>query len=572
MVMNATATQDTANKKGFSDLLARLRANPRIPLIIAVAAAAAIVVALVLWAKTPDYRVLYNNLSNEDGGAIVTQLTQMNIPYRFEENGGALMVPAEKVHELRLRLAQQGLPKGGAVGFELLDKEKFGISQFSEQVNYQRALEGELSRTIETLGPVKGARVHLAMPKPTLFVREQKSPSASVTLLLQPGRALDEGQISAIVHMVSSSVAGLPPGNVTVVDQSGRLLTRSDAAGRDLNDAQLKYATEVESRYQQRIEAILAPIVGNGNVHAQVTAQIDFDAREQTEEQYKPNSDPANAAVRSRQSSSSEQLGGQYPGGVPGALSNQPAPANSAPIETPNANANNANANNAAANNGTTASTNSSARAVPSNTHHDDTTNYELDRTIRHTKMNVGSVKRLSVAVVVNYRADAKGKAVALTDAQLKQIEDLTREAMGYSTDRGDSVNVVNSPFTQTDETGGDLPFWQQQSFFDQLMNAGRWLLVALVAFILYRKMVRPQLLRKQEMAKQAAEQAAAQAKQREEDQAFSVSLSKDDQEQERKSKHRMSAEVMSQRIRDMSENDPRIVALVIRQWMSNEL
>ncbi|QNU42165.1 flagellar M-ring protein FliF [Mixta calida] len=571
MVMNATATQDTANKKGFSDLLARLRANPRIPLIIAVAAAAAIVVALVLWAKTPDYRVLYNNLSNEDGGAIVTQLTQMNIPYRFEENGGALMVPAEKVHELRLRLAQQGLPKGGAVGFELLDKEKFGISQFSEQVNYQRALEGELSRTIETLGPVKGARVHLAMPKPTLFVREQKSPSASVTLLLQPGRALDEGQISAIVHMVSSSVAGLPPGNVTVVDQSGRLLTRSDAAGRDLNDAQLKYATEVESRYQQRIEAILAPIVGNGNVHAQVTAQIDFDAREQTEEQYKPNSDPANAAVRSRQSSSSEQLGGQYPGGVPGALSNQPAPANSAPIVTPNANANNgnnANANNAAANNGTTASTNSSARAVPSNTHHDDTTNYELDRTIRHTKMNVGSVKRLSVAVVVNYRADAKGKAVALTDAQLKQIEDLTREAMGYSTDRGDSVNVVNSPFTQTDETGGDLPFWQQQSFFDQLMNAGRWLLVALVAFILYRKMVRPQLLRKQEMAKLAAEQ----AKQREEDQAFSVSLSKDDQEQERKSKHRMSAEVMSQRIRDMSENDPRIVALVIRQWMSNEL
>ncbi|WP_446725210.1 flagellar basal-body MS-ring/collar protein FliF [Mixta calida] len=569
--MNATATQDTANKKGFSDLLARLRANPRIPLIIAVAAAAAIVVALVLWAKTPDYRVLYNNLSNEDGGAIVTQLTQMNIPYRFEENGGALMVPAEKVHELRLRLAQQGLPKGGAVGFELLDKEKFGISQFSEQVNYQRALEGELSRTIETLGPVKGARVHLAMPKPTLFVREQKSPSASVTLLLQPGRALDEGQISAIVHMVSSSVAGLPPGNVTVVDQSGRLLTRSDAAGRDLNDAQLKYATEVESRYQQRIEAILAPIVGNGNVHAQVTAQIDFDAREQTEEQYKPNSDPANAAVRSRQSSSSEQLGGQYPGGVPGALSNQPAPANSAPIVTPNANANNgnnANANNAAANNGTTASTNSSARAVPSNTHHDDTTNYELDRTIRHTKMNVGSVKRLSVAVVVNYRADAKGKAVALTDAQLKQIEDLTREAMGYSTDRGDSVNVVNSPFTQTNETGGDLPFWQQQSFFDQLMNAGRWLLVALVAFILYRKMVRPQLLRKQEMAKLAAEQ----AKQREEDQAFSVSLSKDDQEQERKSKHRMSAEVMSQRIRDMSENDPRIVALVIRQWMSNEL
>ncbi|PNS10615.1 flagellar M-ring protein FliF [Mixta theicola] len=571
MVMNATATQETANKKGLNDLVARLRANPRIPLIIAAAAATAIIVAMVLWAKAPDYSVLYNNLSDEDGGAIVTQLTQMNIPYRFEEKGGALMVPAEKVHELRLRLAQQGLPKGGAVGFELLDKEKFGISQFSEQVNYQRALEGELSRTIETLGPVKSARVHLAMPKPTLFVREQKSPSASVTLNLQPGRALDEGQISAIVHMVSSSVAGLPPGNVTVVDQSGRLLTRSDAAGRDLNDAQLKYTTEVESRYQQRIEAILGPIVGSGNVHAQVTAQIDFDAREQTEEQYKPNTDPANAAIRSRQSSNNEQIGGQYPGGVPGALSNQPAPANSAPIETPKANANPTAGNNNGAAASTTASTNA-ARSAPSNTHHDETTNYELDRTIRHTKLNVGSVKRLSVAVVVNYRADAKGKAIALDEKQLKQIEDLTREAMGYSGDRGDSINVVNSQFTQSDETGGDLPFWQQQSFFDQMMNAGRWLLVALVAFILYRKLVRPQLLRKQEMTRLALEQAAAQAQQRQEEEAFSVSLSKDELEQERKSKHRVSAEVMSQRIRDMSENDPRVVALVIRQWMSNEL
>lgn len=577
--MNATATQDSAEKKGFSDLLVRLRANPRIPLIIAAAAAIAIVIALVLWAKAPDYRVLYNNLTDEDGGAIVTQLTQMNVPYRFEENGGALMVPAEKVHELRLRLAQQGLPKGGAVGFELLDKEKFGISQFSEQVNYQRALEGELARTIETFGPVKSARVHLAMPKPTLFVREQKSPSASVTLNLQPGRALDDGQISAVVHMVSSSVAGLPPGNVTVVDQTGRLLTRSEAAGRDLNDAQLKYTTDVESRYQQRIEAILGPIVGQGNVHAQVTAQIDFDAREQTDEQYKPNTDPNNAAVRSRQTSLSEQLGGQGVGGVPGALSNQPAPANTAPIQTPNANNataangnNTANNANAAGANGANTTSSSSDRVAPSNTRKDDTTNYEVDRTIRHTKMNVGNVKRLSVAVVVNYRADDKGKEVALNQQQIKQIEDLTREAMGYSTERGDSVNVVNSPFTQTDVSSGDLPFWQQQSFFDQLMTAGRWLLVLLVAFILYRKLVRPQLMRKQQQEQAASEAATARAQQQQEQEAFSVSLSKDELEQDRKSQHRMSAEVLSQRIRDMSENDPRVVALVIRQWMSNEL
>ena len=255
--MNATAAQTKS-----LEWLNRLRANPKIPLIVTGSAAVAVMVALILWAKAPDYRTLFSNLSDQDGGAIVSQLTQMNIPYRVSEASGAIEVPADKVHELRLRLAQQGLPKGGAVGFELLDQEKFGISQFSEQVNYQRALEGELSRTIETIGPVKGARVHLAMPKPSLFVREQKSPSASVTVNLLPGRALDEGQISAIVHLVSSAVAGLPPGNVTLVDQGGHLLTQFNTSGRDLNDAQLKYASDVEGRIQRRIEAILSPIVG----------------------------------------------------------------------------------------------------------------------------------------------------------------------------------------------------------------------------------------------------------------------------------------------------------------------
>lgn len=575
--MNAsTAATTEQEKKGFGDLLARLRANPRIPLIVAAAAVVAIVIAMVLWAKQPSYSVLYNNLTDEDGGAIVTQLTQMNIPYRFAENGGALMVPEANVHELRLRLAQQGLPKGGSVGFELLDKEKFGISQFSEQVNYQRALEGELARTIESLGPVKSARVHLAMPKPTLFVREQKAPSASVTLTLQPGRALDEGQIQAIAHMVSSSVAGLPPGNVTVVDQTGRLLTRSDNAGRDLNDAQLKYSSEVEARYQQRIEAILNPILGQGNVHAQVTAQINFDTSEQTDEKYQPNANPSNTAIRSRQTSTSDQSGSPYPGGVPGALSNQPAPANTAPVTTPNnnaANGQNANGQNNAANNATQTTSTAAASSAPTNSRRDDTVNYELDRSIRHTKVNVGDVQRLSVAVVVNFRADDKGKAVALNEQQLKQIEDLTREAMGYSQTRGDSVNVVNSQFNTTETVTADLPFWQQQSFFDQLMNAGKWLLIALVAFILYRKLVRPHLVRKQAAEKAAAEAVAARAAaQQPEEEAFNVQLSKDELDQERKSNNRMSAEVMSQRIRDMSENDPRVVALVIREWMSKEL
>ncbi|EKY3117613.1 flagellar M-ring protein FliF [Cronobacter turicensis] len=571
--MTAAASTQTPQNKTV-EWLNRLRANPKIPLMVAGAAAVAIIVALVLWAKQPDYRVLYSNLSDQDGGAIVTQLTQMNIPYNFADNGASIMVPAEKVYDLRLRLAQQGLPKGGAVGFELMDQEKFGISQFSEQVNYQRALEGELARTIETLGPVKAARVHLAMPKPSLFVREQKSPSASVTLSLQPGRTLDDGQVAAVVHMVSSAVAGLPPGNVTLVDQAGRLLTQSGTGARDLNDAQLKYASDVEGRIQRRIESILAPIVGTGNVHAQVTAQIDFSNKEQTEEQYRPNSDPSQMAVRSRQLNTNDQVGAGNPGGVPGALSNQPAPANSAPIDAPagqNANGQNANGQNANGQNGqrTQSTSTAGASSGPHSSQRDETTNYEVDRTIRHTKMNVGDVQRLSVAVVVNYRQLGNGKPLALTADQLKQIEDLTREAMGYSDKRGDTLNVVNSQFTASDEAGGELPFWQQQAFIDQLLSAGRWLVVLIVAWLLWRKAVRPQLQRRAEEVKRVQEM---HQQRKEVEESVEVRLSKDEQTQQRRANQRLSAEVMSQRIREMSDNDPRVVALVIRQWMSNEL
>lgn len=550
---------------GLLALWNRLRANPKIPLLIAASAAIAIVVALALWAKSPDYRVLYSNLSDRDGGAIVTQLTQMNIPYRFTENGSALMIPAEKVHETRLRLAQQGLPKGGAVGFELLDQEKFGISQFSEQINYQRALEGELSRTIESLGPVQNARVHLALPKPSLFVREQKNPSASVTLTLQPGRTLDDGQINAVVYMVSSSVAGLPPGNVTVVDQAGRLLTQSDGTGRDLNAAQLKYANEVENRYQRRIEAILAPIVGSANVRAQVTAQIDFATREQTDEQYQPNQQPDKSAVRSRQFSLSEQHGGPQVGGVPGALANQPSAPPTAPIEAPKA----AVAGNAPATATETNTRTGASGNVAQNSRRDETTNYEVDRTIRHTQHKAGAVERLSVAVVLNtLGTDKDGKPQPMSKEQLAQVESLVREAMGYSSSRGDTLNVVNTQFNDVEQTGGELPFWQSQSFIDQLFNAGRYLLVLLVAWLLWRKLVRPQL-----QSRQIAQQAAVTAANAPANRPAEVNKpSHEEQALHKKSQQRVNAEVQGQRIRELADKDPRVVALVIRQWMSNEL
>src|SRR5471030_940965 len=528
-------------RSGFTALLNRLRANPKIPIAIAAAAAVAVIVVMTLWAKQPTYKVLFSNLNDKDGGAVVTQLTQMNIPYQFSDNGGAVLIPADKVYETRLKLAAAGLPKGGAVGFELMDQEKFGISQFSEQINYQRALEGELSRTIETLGPVSSARVHLAIPKPSLFVREQKNPSASVTLNLQPGRALDDGQINAIVYMVSSSVSGLPPASVTVVDQSGHLLTQSDSNGRDLNASQLKYANEVEGRLQRRIEAILQPVVGNGNVHAQITAQIDYATREQTDENYQPNGAADKAAVRSRQLSTSDQIGGSAVGGVQAA-------------------------------NGQNAAQNSTANrsTVPSNSRRDETTNYEVDRTITHTQHSAGAVQRLSAAVVVNYQTGADGKSKPLTDEQLKKIDDLVREAMGFSTERGDTLNVVNTPFNEASDDSAELPFWKQQAFFDQLIDAGRWLLVLIVAWLLWRKMVRP-MLRKQQAEKDAVAAAVLAASQPQPEGSKPVKLSNDELEKRKRSQQRVSVEVQTQRVQELADKDPRIVALVIRQWMSTE-
>ncbi len=564
-------------KNPFAPLLERLRIHPKVFAAIAAAAAIAFVVVLALWAKSPDYRVLYSNISDRDGGDIVAQLTQMNVPFRFEEQGTAIMVPAESVHETRLKLAGLGLPKGGSVGFELMDQEKFGISQFSEQINYQRALEGELARTIETLGPVQSARVHLALPKPSLFVREQKSPSASVTLNLQPGRALDDGQVNSIVYMVSSSVAGLPPGNVTVLDQQGHLLTQTDATGRGLNATQLKFNNELESRYQRRIEAILAPVVGSGNVHAQVTAQIDFDSQEQTEEQYKPNAAEDAAAIRSKQVAQSEQLGASAQGGVPGALSNQPSPAAVAPINRA-APATPAAAQGAAAN-ARPGQTPAAAGAqsgtpsgTPSNTRHDETINYELDHTVRHVKRSEGNLKRLSVAVVVNYVPGDPGKApVPLSAQQLKQIEDITREAMGFSTERGDSLNVVNTQFVQSDDLGGALPFWQQAVFINGLMSAGRWLLVLLVAWILWRKIVKPLVQPKAPVTASTSANAATQATAARTTEDTVVKLNKDQLDDKKRAQQRENTESRAQRIRDITDNDPRIVALVIRQWMSNE-
>lgn len=564
MFMSA-APQDTGDtKKGFALIIDRIKADPKVPLMVAGAAAIAVIVALFLWMRSPDYRVLLSNLSAKDGGDIVSQLTQMNMPYQLADNGSAILVPADKVHELRLKLAQAGLPKGGNTGFELLDKEQFGISQFSEQVNYQRALEGELSRTIESLSPVQTARVHLAIPKPTLFVREQKSPTASVTVGLLPGRALDEGQISAIVHMVSGSVSGLTSSNVIIVDQTGRLLTNNDNSQQSVSTSQMRLTRETEARLKQRIEDLLAPLVGRANVQAQVTAQVDYSKVEQTAEEYKPNQQPDSAAVRSRQSSQSQQNSNGGPGGVPGALSNQPVSAPAAPVETAKADTKD-NKNASPADNKSNSNINSQS---------DETTNYEVDRKISHTQRQIGVVDRLSVAVIINWlpqkKEDGTEEMQPLPPEMIKEIESLTREAMGYSVSRGDSLSITNSRFTDEGQLTEEPSLFTSPVIIAQALEYGKILLLLLVGWLLWRKGIRPQWQRYRKAQQAEAEARMFKATQMKTPLVADDVISDDMDEKTRRrlTRQRVSAEIQSQRIREMADKDPQVVAMVISQWL----
>jgi flagellar M-ring protein FliF len=361
----------------------------------------AIAVGGLLMGRQADWRVLYANLSDKDGGAIIAQLSQMNVPYKYTEGGGAILVPADKVHDTRLRLASQGLPKGSVTGFELMENNRFGVTQFQERVSFQRALEGELTRSIQSMSSVQSARVHLAMPNQNGFFREQQKPSASVLLSLHPGRPMDRNQIAGIVHLVASSVPELRPEAVSVLDDTGKLISQTGgdaAAGAD--SQQLQYVQQIESLYRQRILDILEPVVGRDNVKAQVTADVDFSQVEQTSETHQPNQTPNTGAVRSQQVlESSNGQTNAVPAGVPGATSNQPPAPSTAPINAP-------------AQNLAGSTTSNAASTAQNSSRRESIINYEVDKTVKVVRAGTGVVRRLSAAVVVNYRSetDAKGK------------------------------------------------------------------------------------------------------------------------------------------------------------------
>jgi flagellar M-ring protein FliF len=466
------------------------------------AAGVAVVVAIILGAllmnNKTDWRVLFSGLSDKDGGAIVAQLTQMQVPYQYTEGGGAILVPADKVHDTRLRLASQGLPKGSVSGFELMENSRFGATQFQERVNFQRGLEGELTRSIQSLSSVQSARVHLALPQQNGFFREQQKPSASVLLSLYPGRILDRAQIAGIVHLVSSSVPELKPEAVSVVDDTGKLLSQSPdgADGQDgIDTQQLKYVQQIEAQYRQRVLDILEPVVGKGNVQAQVTADVDFSQSEQTSETHTPNQAPDTGAVRSQQTLESTNPGPAGPSGIPGAVSNQPPGPNAAPINAaaqplapgvPQALA------------GAQGQAGQAAAVPPVSTRKESVVNYEVDKTVRVVRAARGTIRRLSAAVVVNQRTqtDPRGNVVPvpLTQQQVDQMTALVRESIGFNVDRGDSVNLMNAPFVVDAKQEEGLAFWQQP-FVQELVRDLAWPVgvVLLVLAVLFG-VVRPVL------------------------------------------------------------------------------
>jgi flagellar M-ring protein FliF len=515
---------------------------------IAAAAALALAIALIagalLWNSKPDQAVLFSNFDEHDGGEIIAALQQQNVPYSVSGDGRAILVPAPVVHETRLRLAAAGLPKGGLVGFEIMDTQKLGVSQFNEQVTYQRALEGELARTIQSIASVVGARVHLAMPKQTAFLRDDQKPTASVMVQMRPGRALDANQVAGIVHLVASSVPKMNDAGVAVVDQNGELLTREDPLRRSgLDPTQLRYIEEVESGLNRRIENILTPMFGKGNFRAQVAADIDFNQVEQTAETYRPNPAPEQA-IRSQQTSE-QQNRDQGPQGVPGALTNQPPVPATAPITVP------------------PVPPQTGAGEQPQSSSRSAVLNYELDRTIQHIKQALGQIKRLSVAVVINHRSaqlpTGEPQALPIGDEEITRIANLVREAVGYNAARGDTINVTSSPFAEPTGAPPPPPLWKDPEMIEMGKEGGKYLLVIAAILFAYFAIIRP-LLRTVIPPPPREEPTAAGDEEYDDEEGVDVELSAAARAED--------YETRLARAREMAREDPKSVAELIKQWM----
>jgi flagellar M-ring protein FliF len=523
-------------------------------LLAALAVSVALGVGVALWSQSPNYALLYGSLSGNDGAEVLEALSNAGISFRVQEDSGAILVPADSVHEARLKLAAQGLPKGTALGFELLDrKQSLGTSQFIERARYQHALEVELARTIASVNSVQSARVHLALPRQSAFVRNRKSPSASVLVQLHPGRELEDGQAGAVAHIVAAAIPNLEPSRVRVIDQNGRLLTSTDEDDRlGLGEPEIAYAQRLEQAYVKRIERILLPIVGSEGFKAQVALDLDFTRNEQARESFAP--DPR--AVRSERELDERSLG---PGesGVPGALSNQPPGGANVPEllagEQPGA----------------------SASQGRQRSRRQATRNYELDRTVSHTESPAGTVQRLSAAVVLDdRRAVAGGEARPWTEDELARITALVKEAVGFAEERGDSVNIVNTSFTKP-APAEPLPepsFWERPVVWRIAKQIGGVVVVLLLVFGVLRPLLRN--LAAREAAERELDQSLEQARLAgpgEGDLASDrLSLAAARSPGARVPGQQGGYDANVQSVRALVSDDPKRVANVVRNWVED--
>jgi flagellar M-ring protein FliF len=546
--------------------------------------------------KKDDYRILFSSVNQNDGAAIIAALQQLNVPYKFTEGGGAIMVPESSVYETRLKLAGQGLPKAGNVGFELLENQKLGTSQFVEQVNYQRGLEGELAKSISSLAQVKAARVMLAIPKQTAFMREQERPTASVVVTMHPGRFLDEQAVAAITNLVGSSVPNMGANQVTIIDSEGSLLAPNPRRTSGLDSTQLKYVGEVEGSLSKRVIDILEPVTGKDNVKATVTVDMSFNESERIEETYGRNSPPNASSIRSQQST--EASTPTTPStGIPGATTNQPPGQAQAPINNAAGAAGNNNAQNLNPPPGA-ATTNTSRR--------DNTINYELDRAIQSTKGQKGQVRRVSAAVVLNLKPggiDDKGKPlkpVAYTTKEIDQIKDLVRDAVGFDDKRGDSVSVANIAFRP--DVIEDVPFYREPGVIELAKEFFKFAIIlgslALVFFSVVKPLLFPRIDEEEaqnledefdEKVKAEMASMSPQARERkrmelelererkrvqEEEERSRIEAQKKEEEESRKRQEESKKAEYDELVKyafDYVTNDPRVVAGLFKQWLSED-
>ncbi|HMK44238.1 MAG TPA: flagellar basal-body MS-ring/collar protein FliF [Dissulfurispiraceae bacterium] len=500
----------------LSDIIERLRLMPgkqQIALAGVVAFSIALMAGIMVWSQHEDLQVLYSNLGQEDAGQVIGKLKEMKVPYRVE--GNAIFVPAVRVYELRLELAGQGLPQGGGIGYEIFDKNQIGVTEFVQRLNYVRALQGELSRTIRQLSEVEQARVHIAIPEKSIFTDKEEKPTASVVVKLKAGRTLGRGQVGGIVHLVSSSVEGLMPQNITVIDSAGSLLSKPSEGDTVADAKQLEYQKSVDTEYQQKLQSMLEGIVGPGKAIVRVSTKLDFTKIERTEEKF----DPDTTAVRNEQRSS-EKSGGPTTGGIPGMLSNQPG------------------------------SQGGAASGAGNSQKSTENVQYEVSRSVSKIVQPRGELKSISVAVLVDgtYKQEGDKKAfVPRTEADMKKYSDLVRAAVGFNKDRGDQVIVENVPFeTAAHELKEEID-WQKWIFGVLrylLPVVGVILLVLFVLKPLIEILKKPVRILSPELA--AAQQAVAGAH-------IEVPA----------------GEAATSEVRELVKKDPKKAATVLKDWMA---